>query len=217
MPANSDERCVGIALVMEALLDGELVNRHNDENEVDDLAKLATKIYASIATGEPVRYGSYVTIDGVRSPISSRAALDRISTQVADLYKRDFHRALETDGDRERLLDAATNFIQTAGEVDQILEADPDETAAFAGSGKRFFPDGTVKDTDHAFLLAKKDTGEIILYDPNDPGQAIRCSLQDTDDGLIVEWECRYRDTGHITTQGYQIVHLPEYFRELQK
>src|SRR5687768_8871701 len=44
MPTNSDERCVGISLVMEALLDGKLASQQNNADKGDDLAKLAGEI-----------------------------------------------------------------------------------------------------------------------------------------------------------------------------
>jgi hypothetical protein len=77
----------------------------------------------------------------------------------------------------------------------------------------RRFPDGTFKDTNHAILISKNASGEKVVYDPNDPGTPIVCRVQDIGDGVEVTWKCRYRDTGQLTTQRYQVLARETFFR----
>ena len=103
--------------------------------------------------------------------------------------------------------------VKSSAELDAVLDADPDKIDAFFCVGMRRFPDGTFKDTNHAILIAKNQAGEKVIYDPNDPGEEIPCRLQDIGDGVEVTWKCRYRVTGQVTTQRYQILAKEAFFR----
>jgi hypothetical protein len=62
--------------------------------------------------------------------------------------------------------------------------------------------------------MTKNADGEKVIYDPNDPGRPISCTIQASSDGLLIKWTCRYRDTNVLTTQEYQIIELDRFFRE---
>jgi hypothetical protein len=212
MPTNSEKRCMGISVVAEALLDGERVDRDGVDGG-DAAEELARRIYRSLVTRRRVQYRPRVTIGNKSVPIDSKGALERLSTLVADLYKRDYVRLLQTEEGQQRLIAAQTEFIGTRRELDRILDADPDKTDVFCVSGRRWFPDGSVKETHHVVLIAKKPDGTKVVYYPNDPGSAIPCRLRNGEDVLEIVWTCRYRDTGHVTTQRYNIVHKDRFFR----
>ncbi len=209
MPTNSDERCLGISVVAEALLGGKRLDRDG----LDAPEDLARRIYDGLTNGRKLRYHGRVSIDGRRVPIDSREALEKLSTLVAKLYKRDYHALSKTEQGRQRLVAGQTSFIRTSAELDRILRDDPDKTDVFLASGKRWFPDGTVKDTYHVILIRKEPGGEKSVYDPNDPGSPIASRAEDTDNGLMIEWTCRYKDTGVVTRQRYRIVHKDDFFR----
>lgn len=208
MPTNSGKRCLGIAVVAEALLDG-VPLRENGEEEV---AQIARRIYGGLTTGQRLRYPRQVTIEGKRLPIYSTAALDKLSTLVADNYKRDYSRLVKTDEGRRKVLVAQNSFVATSDALERLLDADPDKLDAFFGSGRRLFPDGTVKDTFHAFLIGKGADGGIVVYDPNEPGLPITGELSNTAKGVTLKWVCRYRDTGRVTAQRYLVVHKDKFF-----
>lgn len=202
MPTNSDKRCVGIIVVAEALLEGmELAGDGCDEAEV-----LAQRVYARLKTGQRVRHHRHVMLAGTPVPINSKAVLDRLSTLVAQHYKRDYTRLAKTKQGARKLIDAHYSFIATAKALDRILAADPDETVALFGTGTRVFPDGKMEETSHAFLIGRQASGRITVYDANDPGTPISCQVIGGEEGVVVEWTCRYRHTGHTTTQSYLIV-----------
>ena len=209
IPRNSDKRCVGITVVAEALLN-EVRSEGTARGEVEIVAQ---RMYDNLTTGRHLRYPPTVMIDGMRVPITSEEAIDRLSTLVAKKYKRDYSRLLETEEGRQKLLAAGNSFVTTSCALDRILEADPDTMDAFFGSGSRLFPDGSVQDTHHAFLIGKTSNGDTVVYDANDPGLPITCQLLNTHEGVAVEWTCRYRDTGHITTQRYLVVHKDQFFQ----
>ena len=125
---------------------------------------------------------------------------------VADIYKERYALSIASEPGRQRLMKAETSFIRTRDELDRLLEADPDQTDAFCASGVRHFADGEVRKTHHVILIRKMPAGDKVVYDPNDPGSAIDCKLEDTAEGLTIEWTCSYRDTRQITTQIYLIV-----------
>jgi len=208
-PTNSDKRCVGISVVSEALLDGIRLEGDGPGN----VAQIAQQIYNSLPTGQEIRYRRDVTIEGVRVPIHSEAAIDKLSTLIADKYKRDYFRLLKTEEGRQKLLAAQNSFVVTSSELERILDADVDKIDAFCGFGRRLFPDGTLKKTTHAFLIGKRSDGDIVVYDPNDPGSPIICQILNKEGGVTIKWTCQYRDTGHITTQCYRVVHKDRFFR----
>lgn len=208
LPTNSDQRCIGIAMVSEALLDGVRL----EEDGPDDVAQIAQQIYLSLTNGQVVRCRRDVMIGATRVPIFSAAAIDKLSTLVADKYKRDYFRLLKTEAGRQKLFAAQSDFVVSSRDLERILAADADELDAFCGVGRRVFPDGTEKETTHAFLIARSPDGKLVVHDPNDPGRPIACQILNTDDGVTIEWTCRYRDTGHVTTQTYRIVHKDKFF-----
>ncbi|MEO8496826.1 MAG: hypothetical protein ABI614_17285 [Planctomycetota bacterium] len=205
---NSDKRCVGISLVAEALLDG-LPVEGDSCDEADDVA---ARIYDSLTSKRQLRYLQRVSIEGTCVPLISTEAIDKISTLVAEKYKQDFSRLMTTEDGRRKLLAAQDSFVATASQLDRILDADSDKLDAFFGSGVRRFPDGTVEDTYHAFLIGKGQNGALVVYDANDPGLPIECKLLGGESGVAIEWTCRYRDTGQTTTQHYLIVPKDRFF-----
>ena len=154
-------------------------------------------------------------IDGVPVPITSRGAINKLSSMIAEKYKQDYSRLLKTDSGRRRLLAAQDDFVPTSGALDRILEADHDNVDVFIGSGTRVFPDGTVKQTHHAFLIGNESGSDIVVYDPNDPGLPISCELRNTEEGVTIEWTCRYKHTGQVTTQRYLVVHKDRFFQAM--
>jgi hypothetical protein len=209
MPVNSDSRCVGISLVAAALLEGEVLA----DDAADDPTALGRQVYDGARKKTTVRYHPRIALDDGPAPIQSREALEKLSTIVADLYKQRHMELIGSEAGLRRLRAAMASVVKSAEELDAILDGDSDKTDAFFCVGMRRFPDGTFKDTNHAILIAKNSTGEKIVYDPNDPGAAIPCKLHDTGDGVEVTWKCRYRDTGDVTTQRYQILAKETFFR----
>lgn len=211
LPTNSDKRCVGIATVAEALLDGEAsVEASNLTAE-----QLAQQIYDQIATGKTVAYTPTILIDKEVHPVTSQAVLSLVSTLVADLYKQDYLRLMKTDQGRARIIAAGDRVIRSREELLQILKNDLDQIAVFAGEGIRSFPDKKLQKTRHAFLVGKLDDNTLFVYDPNDPSQPIRCRHAKLVKGLVLRWSCRYRDTGEVTTQQYYLVHQQDYFQRM--
>jgi hypothetical protein len=209
MPVNSDSRCVGISLVAGALLEGQMLA----DDAADEPATLGQQIYDGALKKSAVRYHPRLLLDDGAAPIQSREALEKLSATVADLYKQRHLELIATEKGRQRLRAAMGKVVKSSVELDAVLDADPDKIDTFFCIGMRRFPDGTFTDTNHAILIAKNSMGEKVVYDPNDPGTAIPCRLQDIGDGVEVTWKCGYRDTGQITTQRYQILAKDTFFR----
>jgi len=209
MPTNSGQRCVGISVVTEALLDGDRADS-NSRDAVDDVAR---RIYRSLVTGDRLHYHPKLLIDSEATSSESRAAIDKLSALVTDYYKQDFLRLSKTEQGRKRLLAAEDSFVATDKELDRILEAEPDKIDAFLGSGTRAFPDDTLEETHHVFLVGKLANGHTYVYDSNAPGTAIACKLTNRHDGVEVEWTCQYRDTEKETRQRYLVVHKDRFFQ----
>ena len=209
MPVNSDFRCTGIALVAEALLEGELI----DDGGCDRPDELGKLIYENASKQAKTRYRTKLCLDHGALPIQSREALDRISTEVANLYKQRHLDLVATNEGKRKIVAAQQAMVKSTKELDQILDADRDKIHAFMVIGIRQFPDGSEGATYHVVLIAKSAEGKKVIYDPNDPGSAIDCRMLETPDGLYVKWTCKYRDTGQITTQEYQIVSRETFFR----
>jgi hypothetical protein len=209
MPENSDQRCVGIATVMEALLDGLL----EDDSRAQTADAIAATIYQGLRTGGQIRYPRYLRIGGKHSAIESKEALETLSTLVANRYKDDYFRASDTDEGQQRLFAAEESVVKTRRELDALLAADSDHVDAFFGVGTRWFPDGSIKSTHHAVLLSAGKGGKIFVYDPNEPAKPLDCRLEQTEGGLTIEWTCRYRETGLVTTQRYQVIHKDAYYK----
>ena len=66
-------------------------------------------------------------------------------------------------------------------------------------------------------MVGKYPNGDKFVYDSNDPGAPIACQLTDTADGVTIEWTCRYKDTGQMTTQRYFVVHKDKFFNLLRE
>jgi hypothetical protein len=208
MPMNSDKRCTGICLVAAALLDGERLS----DSDCDQAEELSRQVFKAAEVGSRLRYHSQLCVDGKRLPIGSREALDGLSTAVADLYKEHYFELIATPEGRDKLRSLYGAFLKAPAELDQILDADSDGIDAFFLMGARKFPDGNLKDTNHVVLLAKEN-GRVVVYDPNDPGAAIPCKFDEDGGKLTIQWTCKYRDTGQVTTQTYQIISKKTYFR----
>ena len=209
MPQNSDFRCVGISLVAAALLEGRLV----EGSGCDDPAKLGQQVYDGVLRKSPLQYRPKLCTDDGAVAIQTRDGLEKLSIVVANLYKQRHLELIATELGRDRLRAAMTKVVSTSTELDEILEADPDKIDAFLCAGIRRFADGTFKDTNHAILIAKTPAGDKVVYDPNDPGEAIPCRFHDNEDGVEITWKCLYRDTGQTTIQRYHILRKEVFFR----
>ena len=216
MPRNSNKRCVGIAGVAEALLDGEQV-AHLKMSP----AELSREVYQNFTTDKIVRYPSHLNLAGKRGSIEikaidNKAVLETLSTRVANLYKADYQRLAHSQTGINRLIAAQNNVVRTSNELVELLNADPDKTGVFCCFGKRIFPDGKVSDTSHAVLIELMPHDVFLIYDPNDPGISIECELKELPQGLMLTWQCKYRDKNVTTTQQYTVVPQARFFRALQ-
>jgi len=209
MPMNSDRRCLGIALVAEALLDG----KQTEGDGCEDPKELGRQIYQGAEKKAVLQFRPKLCTDQGVAPIMSREAIDKLSTVVADLYKERHLALIATNEGRRKIVAAQSSNVKTVKELDAILDADRDKIHAFLAIGLRQFPDASEKPTYHVVLIAKTPSGKKVVYDPNDPGAAITARFNETNEGLFVQWTCRYRDTGQVTTQEYQIVSQETFFR----
>jgi hypothetical protein len=210
MPENSDRRCLGISLVAAALLKGEKL----DGDDCDVPEDLAKRIYEAAFDKARVRFQATLCLDTQRVPITSREGLNALATAVADRYKQRYFELIATEEGKNKLWDAERNFVKSRRALAELLEAEAGHIACFAVVGERTFPDGVMKDTNHVILIAKHADGEMVIYDPNDPGRPITCRFQPASDGILITWTCRYRDTGITTIQQYRIIEIDRYFRE---
>ncbi len=211
MPQNSNKRCVGIAGVAEALVEGQVV-----ANLKTTPAALAREIYQNFTTDKTVNYPSHLNFGSKQLPIDDNTVLEALSTRVANLYKADYQRLSRTQAGINRLIAAQNNVVRTTSELAQLLNADPDKTGFFCCFGKRLFPDAIVSDTSHAVLIQAMPHDVFLVYDPNDPGTAIECQLKETPEGLLLTWQCQYRDKKVTTKQSYLIVPQARFFHSLQ-
>lgn len=210
MPTNSDQRCVGITAVTEALLEGQPTNETASEADFERLAK---SIFRNLATDEPCKFPQHVKLEGERLKITSPAALKHLSTRIAELYKQETNRILQIPNGAARLQSAQRQTLATKQALIDILDADADKIEFFCCFGERRFPDGTYKTTSHAVLFRKSTNGDLTVYDPNEPGRPIECKLSESSGILTAEWSCRYRETGDITWQRYVLVPKRTFFR----
>ena len=209
LPTNSNQRCVGISIVAEALLDGVRADGTAGDNAED----VAHRIYGNLLTNRQLPFQPRLLIGEASVAIESAVAIEKLTSLVTDLYKDDFLRLSKTRKGRRKLLAAEDAFVATREQLEKILDAEPDQTDAFLGSGTRTFPDGRLDQTHHAFLIVKMADGQMRVFDPNEPGSAIACKLTNRTGGVEVEWTSQYRDTGMETTQRYQFVHKDIFFR----
>src|SRR5688572_20255571 len=119
MPVNSDSRCTGIALVAEALLEGERISGE----ECEPLQTLAKSIFENAANQATIRYRSTLCLETGAAPIHSRVALNRLSTEVTNLYKQRHLELVATAEGRRRIVAAQQTMVRTARELDAILDA----------------------------------------------------------------------------------------------
>lgn len=210
MPLNNGARCSGVCLAIKALLDGECAGDGSD-----DPADLGAKIFANACTRGKLRYRPRLLIDGGEQSLDARESLNRLGMVVTEQYRERFTELAKSEEGRERLWTAATSFVADEKELDQILKQSIQQIEVFCGLGGREFADGSLKDSNHAFLIRLMPDGTRAVYDPNDPGHSIPCRLSSEENRLIVEWTCRYRDTHVSTTQSYFIVPRQAYFGQL--
>jgi len=208
MPVYHDRRCVGVSLVAAAILEGEAIA----DDECDVPSELGKRIYKSATTKERIRFHRELLLNETRTSIDSRPALDALSTAVADQYKAQYEAMIATKEGVAKLRRAESEVVRNEDELHQLLDADRDKIVAFPVSGNRTFSDGSVKDTNHAVLIAKKPTGDIVVYDPNDPGEPLPCWRVETAKGLRIGWTCAYKDTGLTSTQDYQLLNPDKVF-----
>jgi hypothetical protein len=208
LPQNSDQRCVGIALVLETLLETSSL----DADVCLSAQSVADRLYAEAAVAGPGPLPQFIERDETRNPLLSPTGLEWLSTLVADRYKQDHTRTVDAGG-AERLARAMTTFVPSAERLKSLLRDDADRAVVFGGVGLRELPDREERETFHAFVLQLQPAGQIRVYDPNDPQAIVRCDVEDDIDGVLATWTCRYRDTGLVTTQTYRLVPMKDFFR----
>lgn len=210
MPVNVEHRCLGISLVAAALLEGEAVA----DEECDKPEELSKRIFDAEFTKARLQFRPALSLDGRRVPTTSREGLNALAIAVFDRYQQRHLELTATDEGVKKIRDAEGNFLKTRRAVDELLEADADHIVPFALRGERRFPNGEIKESRHAALIAKKADGQIIVYDSNDPGRPIACRFQPSADGILITWTCGYKDPDIVTTQQYRIIELDRFFRE---
>jgi hypothetical protein len=208
LPVNSDQRCCGIAILMTALLRSQSLTAQSCERG----DSLAEQLYEAAATNRSVSLPEFIDLGQGREPLLSAEGLEALSTLIADRYKRDHYQAISDEAATDRLVAATDAFLPSREQLEAVLAEDPAQLAAFLGVGLREFGDGEMRDTSHAFVLARTSAGRIMVYDPNDPRSPLPCQLTE-EDGLLITWTGRYRDTGEITTQTYQVLPMQEFFK----
>lgn len=201
-PVNSNLRCVGLSLIVETLLE----NKYTDDDTKADANQFSDIIYRKQFEDAKVKIPQTIKIDGTELPINSHKAMNHLGTLITDIYKKEFYRIYKTEEGKKRIDSQNKLYLKNLKELTDILNPDPDKLEVFFGTGKRTFDDGTIKTTLHAFILGIDKNGEIIVRDPNDPREFWKCKVDKTKEGLTVGWRCKYRDTGHVTSQTYHIV-----------
>lgn len=214
MPMNSERRCVGIAAVAEAILEGKISEKPGTHLHIDQLAH---SIFDSLSNEARLVYPAELTIQGKRRAITDISVLYQLSSRVAELYKAEAEAVAEKPGGRRKLQTAQDLAVQSETELRQVLAEDEDKTEVLCCFGFREFPDGTYKETYHAVVVRESEDGTLAVFDPNDPGKPITCHFRTGQGNLIVEWRCGYRDSGVSTTQTYQVVPKSRYFRTVRK
>lgn len=212
MPTNSDQRCVGIAGVSALLLEGERLELHGHESDIRS-EELGRMIFNRLSSDDPIQYPSHLSINGRQVRTESADGLRMLSNRVADLYKAEARRFNHTIAGRKRLRIANAAFISSENEMHNTLDTDPDKTELFCCLGYRQFPDGKFKATYHAVLFRKTSQGNVVVFDPNDPGKPIEIEFDEDESKFVVTWSCTYQDTGQETTQTYQVIPRKKYFR----
>lgn len=214
MPMNSERRCVGIAAVAEALLEGKVLERPEASMTLD---QLATVIFENLSSNASIAYPAKITTSGKVLPITDPEVLDQLSSQVTELYKAEASWIAEQPRGAEKLQRAQALAVQSEKELRRALSADEDKTELLCCFGFREFPDGSYKETYHAVVIREFKDGSLAVFDPNDPGKPIRCQFSTHDGELVIEWKCGYRDRGFSTTQTYRVVPKSRFFRHARK
>ena len=211
---NSDLRCVGIAAVAEALLEGKVSEGPEASITLDQLAQV---IFDNLSSDAAIAYPAEIILNDKALPITDTAVLNELSTRVAELYKAEAARIFRQPTGAEKLRRAQAFAIQSEKELRRELAEDNDKTEFMCCFGFREFPDGTYKETYHAVLLREFEDGTLAVFDPNDPGKPIRCQFSTHAGELVIEWKCGYRDRGFSTTQTYRVVPKSRFFRHARK
>jgi hypothetical protein len=212
MPLNAEERCVGICAVIAALCDGTL----DATAAAEPCDQLAQRVVDHVPATDPFAYPATVILDKQRRAIDDPEVLEALSVRVAERYKERHRQLAASQAGILRLRLAAAKTVVSQQELEELLDADHDHIVAFMAEGQREFDDGASRPTSHAVLLRKDDQGDIVVYDPNDPGLPIACTLIAEPDGFKVQWTCAYQHQAARTTQTYSIVSQPQYFRVLR-
>ena len=212
MPVNHDDNCLGISAVAEALLEGSRYESADGE----EAEEVAGRIFDNLTLDKQISYPSRLLLDGRAVRIESKEALSALSSQVSALYKREYIRLNESENGRQQLVAGQAHLVESAGALDAIIEGDQDRMEVFCGIGRRDFPTKPSERTDHVILIGKSKDGGLFVFDPNDPTSQLPCTLVPGSKGLMVEWSCRYPDTGEMTTQKYYLIRASDYFRTIR-
>ena len=211
IPMNSDLRCVGISVTVETLLEQQYA-----KNKLSlDAESFSKSVYNNLFNPQStLEIPRNLKIDGKLISTDSKEAMNHLGTLISNIYKSEFHEALATNEGKRRLRSQQSLFLKKRQDIIDVLNNDLDKHEVFMGTGRRFFDDGNIKTTNHAFILGLVND-EIIVYDPNDPEVALACEIEEKPYGITVKWRCRYRDTGETTTQFYYLISKDVYFSEV--
>jgi hypothetical protein len=212
MPTNVGDRCFGISVVVEAVLEAELL----DQEKCETSPEVARQIYRDLLEDRSSCLPTYICDEDGRVAITSVDAIEALSTQVSDLYKRDFTRLMDNAAGRQQLADMEHDNIKSEEKLLSILKSDPDHREVFFVVGMREFPDGSIKPSHHVVILEAQQ-GKTVVYDSNDPGKPIPFQIESAEVGLRADWVCQYRDTGMETTQLYHIISKSSFIRAISK
>ena len=210
IPMNSDLRCLGISLVVETLLEQ---NKFKPDSKLK-AETFAKTIYQSLYKKNTISVPAKIEIDNKTYDVWSKEAINHLGTLVSDIYKAEYKRNEKTPEGKIRLKTSSKYILKRHKDIIDVLNKDSDKHQLFLGSGMRFFNDGSIKTTHHAFILFLKDK-ELYVYDPNDPRQAWKCKIRESIRGVIVSWRCKYRDTGEVTNQSYYLTTKQDNFTKV--
>jgi hypothetical protein len=209
MPANDEKQCVAISLITEALLEAE-INRSIREGSARQVAR---DIYRNATKESHLKVPARIMVDGKQASVFDTAGLHALRTAVDEYYKAEYGRNLDSTDRKLRIIEAQDNCLKSIAEVEGMISDDADGIICLIGIGERQFPDGTVKESYHAFLLQTDESGGYIVHDPNASERPYRCSVDDTGEYVNLQWCCPYRTTGAVTCQKYRMTLAPIYFR----
>ena len=202
MPMNSDQRCVGIALVAEALFAGQRLAPES----MEPVEALAERVYGNVASSRRLEYPAQLQTAIGTVSIDSAAGLSALTEAVANRYKQQYFGDVANAEGQARLRQAIEqNLVRHEEHLRELLRQTGPHPQAFFGMGFRLFPNDDLKETWHAFLIGLEPTGEFYVLDSNDWGPHHTCHVREDEDRVLIEWSCKYRDTGETTSQEYQI------------